>query len=168
MSIGVGISAEVAHHTADYSLSDRNSVASRLQYELIHGDTLDRSILPPDSMDLIVTSPPYNVGKAYGEADDTIAYDKYLEFSRRWLENAYYWTQHSGRLCLNVSLDKNKQGKAPLTADLTTIAMAVGLEISCHDPVAGRQYLERHCMGQLDVGSRAACHSPGRDNYCAL
>ena len=95
-------------------------------YDLVNGDCLDKSMMKEGSIDLIVTSPPYNVGMAYGKADDTVSYDKYLKFSEDWLENAYYWTKHTGRLCLNVSLDKNKQGKAPLTADLTTLAMKAG------------------------------------------
>lgn len=93
---------------------------------LINGDSLDRATIPPDSVDLIVTSPPYNVGIDYDGIDDSIAYESYLAFSRRWLANCYHWSKSGGRLCVNVSLDKNKQGKAPLTADITRAAMDVG------------------------------------------
>ena len=95
-------------------------------HKLINGDTLDRDILAPESVDLIITSPPYNVGMDYDSSDDTIAYDKYLDFTHTWLKNSYYWSKSRGRLCVNVSLDKNKQGKAPLTADVTRAAMDVG------------------------------------------
>ena len=93
---------------------------------LINGDTLDSRILAPESVDLIVTSPPYNVGMDYDGSDDTISYDRYMEFSQDWLDNCYHWSKSKGRLCVNVSLDKNKQGKAPLTADITRMAMSVG------------------------------------------
>ena len=96
------------------------------QHELIKGDALNESLIPARSVDLIVTSPPYNVGKDYGDADDTISYAEYLEFSRNWLKNCYQWAKIGGRLCVNVSPDKNKQGKAPLSADITRIAMEVG------------------------------------------
>ena len=94
--------------------------------QLINGDCLDRSVLDAESIDLTVTSPPYNVGIDYDGSDDTIPYDAYLRFSRKWLENCYHWTKPAGRLCVNVSLDKNKQGKAPLTADITRVAMDAG------------------------------------------
>ena len=117
-------STDVKDRGADYFPMGEDSDIPA--YGLVNGDALDRSVMPAGSMDLLITSPPYNVGKAYGEADDTISYNKYLDFSKRWLENAYHWTRPTGRLCLNVSLDKNKQGKAPLTADLTTIAIKAG------------------------------------------
>ena len=93
---------------------------------LINDDTLDPSVLPGKSVDLIVTSPPYNLGMNYKGADDTMDYEAYLTFSRRWISNCYWWSKSGGRLCINVSLDKNKQGKAPLSADITKIAMDMG------------------------------------------
>ena len=98
------------------------------RYTLIQGDATKRGTLRKDSVDLIVTSPPYNVGKAYsGDAkDDALDYAAYLEFSRQWLANAYHWTRETGRLCLNVGLDKNKDGKRPVCSDLTRVAMEVG------------------------------------------
>ncbi len=103
-----------------------DSFPETTHHELIHGDALNADILQADSIDLIVTSPPYNVGMEYEDTDDTIDYASYLDFSRAWLENCYTWAKPGGRLCVNVSLDKNKQGKAPLSADVTTVAMRVG------------------------------------------
>ena len=40
------------------------------------------------SVDLIVADPPYNLGKDYGNNDDTRGFEEYLEFSRRWLAEA--------------------------------------------------------------------------------
>lgn len=97
-------------------------------YKLLQADTLDRDVLGKDTVDLTVTSPPYNIGKAYtGDSkDDSMDYESYLEFSEKWLENVLYWTRDTGRLCLNVGLDKNKDGKRPVCADLTNIALKVG------------------------------------------
>ena len=95
-------------------------------YMLINGDSLNVSSIPQSSVDLIITSPPYNVGMAYQDTDDTIDYEAYLGFSQTWLENCYTWSKPGGRLCVNVSLDKNKQGKAPLSADITRTAMEAG------------------------------------------
>lgn len=79
-------------------------------------------------MDLIVTSLPYNVGKAYGDNadDDSVSYEKYAKFSKKWLANCFHWCRHTGRLCVNVAIDKNKHEKTPLSADMTRWAMEQG------------------------------------------
>lgn len=95
---------------------------------LLMGDATKRGMLTKESVDLIVTSPPYNVGKAYNgkSADDALDYNQYADFSSRWLKNCYFWTRPTGRLCVNVSIDKNKHGKQPLAADITRWAMEAG------------------------------------------
>ena len=95
---------------------------------LVQGDATRRGTLKHGVADLIVTSPPYNIGKAYNGngKDDEKSYADYLKFSRKWLENCYHWTRPTGRLCVNVSLDKNRNGKQPLSADITAAAMAAG------------------------------------------
>lgn len=97
---------------------------------LILGDSTNRSIIEKDSVDVTITSPPYNVGLDYAKStyDDEMSYEQYLEFSRTWLSNVLYWTRPTGRLCLNVGLDKSKKGKRPTCADMTRIAMDVGWE----------------------------------------
>lgn len=95
---------------------------------LLQGDATNRDLLAGDSIDLTVTSPPYNVGKAYDGASnsDSLDYDQYLRFTRLWLANCLHWTRDTGRLCVNVALDKNKNGKRPVAADVTRIALDVG------------------------------------------
>src|SRR5438477_595935 len=39
----------------------------------------------PESVDLIVADPPYNLGKDYGNNDDSKTFADYLTFSRAWL-----------------------------------------------------------------------------------
>lgn len=97
-------------------------------HHLIQGDATCRDILDEESIDLTVTSPPYNVGKAYdGDASsDSVDYDEYLDFTRKWLSNCLYWTIDTGRLCVNVALDKNKNGKKPIAADVTRLALDAG------------------------------------------
>ncbi len=93
---------------------------------LVNGNALDPETLPKDSVDLIVTSPPYNVGMDYDQSDDTITYASYLDFTRTWLANGFRWARPGGRLCVNVSIDKNRQGKAPLSSDVTQRALDAG------------------------------------------
>ena len=97
-------------------------------YSLIKGDSTKKSLIQKSSMDLIITSPPYNVGKKYNgkEKGDSLSYSEYREFTQSWISNCYYWAKPTARLCVNVSIDKNKFGKQPLCADVTTIAMKAG------------------------------------------
>jgi site-specific DNA-methyltransferase (adenine-specific) len=93
---------------------------------IIHNDLCATESVAPRSVDLIVTSPPYNVDIPYASHDDRLAYRDYLEFSRRWLARCYRWLKRDGRLCLNIPLDKNKGGQQSVGADLTTIAKRIG------------------------------------------
>lgn len=82
--------------------------------------------IQPESIDFIVTSPPYDVDIQYEGFDDNIPYDKYLEFTKRWLEKCYKLAKADGRFCLNIPLDKNKGGQQSVYADITTLAKEVG------------------------------------------
>ena len=43
-----------------------------------------------ETIDLIITSPPYNVGVDYGSKEkDNLTYEEYLKFSETWLRNCY-------------------------------------------------------------------------------
>ena len=93
--------------------------------EVINDDFLKVDI-PERSIDLIVTSPPYNVGILYNSHNDTISYEEYLKWSKRWLTKAFQLMKEDGRLCLNIPLDKNKGGQQSVYADITTIAKRIG------------------------------------------
>jgi len=94
--------------------------------KLYNADVLDKNLFEKESFDLIITSPPYNVGIDYDTHKDEMSYEKYLDFSYEWLKNCYFWSKTSTRLCLNVPLDKNKGGIYPVAADITKIAQKVG------------------------------------------
>ncbi len=56
---------------------------------LICGDSLiELKKVPDKSIDLIVTDPPYNLNKDYGNNQDKLEFDEYLDFSRKWLSEA--------------------------------------------------------------------------------
>ena len=48
----------------------------------------DLKKLPDESIDLIVTDPPYNLNKDYGKSKDNLEFEEYLDFSRAWLSEA--------------------------------------------------------------------------------
>jgi len=93
---------------------------------MINDDILTTRRMKAGSVDLIVTSPPYNVDIRYGSHDDGSSYEEYLALSKRWMARCYRWLADSGRFCLNIPLDKNKGGQQSVGADLTAIAKEAG------------------------------------------
>lgn len=89
-------------------------------------DFLKSSKIKDNSIDLIVTSPPYNLDINYKSYNDNMSYEEYLKFSKKWLAKALKITKEDGRLCLNIPLDKNKGGHQSVGADLTIVAKSVG------------------------------------------
>jgi site-specific DNA-methyltransferase (adenine-specific) len=89
-------------------------------------DILKINSIKESSVDLIVTSPPYNVDIRYETYNDKIPYDKYLDFTEKWMTKCHSLAKDDGRFCLNIPLDKNKGGQQSVCADLTTIAKKIG------------------------------------------
>jgi len=96
--------------------------------KIINNDVLTTKAIEDNSIDLIVTSPPYNVDIKYNSHNDSSSYNEYLEFSRKWLKRCYDWLKEGGRFCLNIPLDKNKGGQQSVGADLTIIAKEIGFK----------------------------------------
>lgn len=99
---------------------------SHKNISLYENSVLDSLLLAPQSVDLIITSPPYNVGIEYNSNDDTHEYESYLAFCEKWLKNCYLWAKDGARFCLNIPLDKNKGGQQSVGADITTLAKKIG------------------------------------------
>lgn len=98
--------------------------------KIIHDDFLVTNLIEENSVDLIVTSPPYNVDIHYNSFKDDIPYEKYLEFTEKWLKKAYLLMKPDGRMCLNIPMDKSKGRKGAgfqcVYADTVNIAQKVG------------------------------------------
>jgi site-specific DNA-methyltransferase (adenine-specific) len=93
---------------------------------ILNDDILTTAAVESGSVDLVVTSPPYNVDIQYDSHKDDTSYADYLEFSEKWLAQCFNFLRDDGRLCLNVPLDKNKGGQQSVGADFTTIAKKTG------------------------------------------
>ncbi|MCY4246075.1 MAG: site-specific DNA-methyltransferase [Chloroflexi bacterium] len=95
---------------------------------IYNDDLLTTDAVVPGSIDLIVTSPPYNVDIQYKSNKDDLTYEQYLAFTREWLSRCFDWLKDDGRFCLNIPLDKNKGGQQSVGADITTIAKEIGFQ----------------------------------------
>ncbi len=93
---------------------------------ILNEDFLTTKEIEENSVDLIVTSPPYNVDIKYNAYDDRIPYSIYLKFTEEWLAKAYSLLKEDGRFCLNIPLDKNKGGQQSVYSDLISIAKKIG------------------------------------------
>src|SRR5581483_7490552 len=58
--------------------------------------------LPAASVDVIVTSPPYNIGVRYNTYEDRRSHSAYLEWTSRWVGAAARVLKAEGSLFLNV------------------------------------------------------------------
>lgn len=58
--------------------------------------------LPPQSVDVIVTSPPYNLGIQYNRYQDTLSREDYLEWTHTWVGAAARVLRPDGSMFLNV------------------------------------------------------------------
>ena len=65
----------------------------------ICGDAIEElKKLPDKSVGLIVTDPPYNLNKNYGNSRDDFEFDEYIKFSRQWLTEAYRVLKDNGSI----------------------------------------------------------------------
>lgn len=84
--------------------------------------------MPDDCVDLIVTSPNYNIGIDYGDnVDDSLPYEKYIENMTLMFNEMYRILKPDGRICLNayLSCGTAKQRFTPLF-DFHTICEEIG------------------------------------------
>lgn len=95
---------------------------------IFNDDILTTNTINANSIDLIVTSPPYNLDIQYGVHYDNLSYPDYLKFSKKWLAKCHKLIKPDGRLCVNVTLNKNKPGCESLSADITAIAKKIGFK----------------------------------------
>lgn len=95
---------------------------------IYNADSTNLSFLADRSIQLVVTSPPYNLGKDYGTARDDATYFGYLDWVKVWCRELHRVLEPGGRLCLNIPLDinlsfdaggKRTTSKQPVLADFT-------------------------------------------------
>ena len=67
--------------------------------------------LPESCVDLIVTSPPYNVGIDYDSYDDKKSMEDYWQFTKDWLSESYRILKDDGRIAVNIPYEVNVQDR---------------------------------------------------------
>lgn len=99
--------------------------------KILVGDCLVLFKLVKDnSIDLIVTSPPYNLGIDYGVYKDNLKWDDYLCWCKKWLIECLRVLKDDGKICLNHYLafrDLEKVDRFPIM-DLRNIMEEIGFK----------------------------------------
>jgi site-specific DNA-methyltransferase (adenine-specific) len=100
--------------------------------KVINGDTIDvMSEMPEGWVDLVVTSPPYNVGIKYDTHNDEIVMDEYWEWSEKWLTEAYRLLKDDGRIAINIPYEVNVQargGRVFFASEIYQVMKKVGFK----------------------------------------
>ena len=99
---------------------------------IIQGDcVVEMGKLPEATVDLVVTSPPYNVGIDYDSHDDRMTMEDYWKFTEQWLSNAFRLLKDDGRIAVNIPYEVNVQdrgGRILFMSEFWTIMNKVGFK----------------------------------------
>lgn len=79
---------------------------------IINGDCIDvMGTFPESCIDLVCTSPPYNVGIKYDTHNDELIMDEYWDFTEKWLTEVYRVIKDDGRVSINIPYEINVQSR---------------------------------------------------------
>jgi site-specific DNA-methyltransferase (adenine-specific) len=78
-------------------------------------------MMDANSVDLIVTSPPYNLDIGYADNKDNLTYTDYLEWVDNWISWSKVVLKPDGRICINVPIETNLTGKRFIQSDYIKI-----------------------------------------------
>ena len=100
--------------------------------KIINGDCREEmGKLPEGSVDLIVTSPPYNCNINYDTHQDDMTMEDYWVFTEEWLTQALRVLKDDGRIAVNIPYETNTQergGRVLFMAEFWGIMKKVGFK----------------------------------------
>jgi site-specific DNA-methyltransferase (adenine-specific) len=100
--------------------------------KIINGDCIEvLKTFPESFIDLVVTSPPYNVGIQYDTHIDNTEMDDYWTWTEKWLVQIYRTLKDDGRVAINMPLEVNVQdrgGRVFFASEFYQIMKKVGFK----------------------------------------
>lgn len=90
-------------------------------------------LLDENSIDLIITSPPYNVGIDYDNWDDEMLWEEYVKFTKEWLTEAYRTLKPDGRIAVNIPYEINicnRGGRILVVAEYHQLMKEIGFKFA--------------------------------------
>jgi DNA modification methylase len=113
-------------------LTKKNNITKVELYNNIfyYGDVLEvLKEIESNIIDLVFTSPPYNVGIKYENWNDNLKYNDYLEFLRKVIQELYRVIKDDGRLAINVPSITAEGEYKPLFNDIINICSSIGFKM---------------------------------------
>lgn len=100
--------------------------------KIINGNCIEvMKTLPRNSIDLIVTSPPYNCGINYDTHIDNTPMSDYWEWTEKWLSEVFRLIKDDGRVAINIPYETNVQdrgGRVFFVSDFYQVMKQVGFK----------------------------------------
>ena len=104
------------------NLEEENQVPKYNLNRIYHQSSENMSQLPDNSVHLVVTSPPYNVGKDY---DDDLSIEDYQKMLHDVWKEVYRVLVNGGRACINVA-NIGRKPYIPLSSMITSDMLSIG------------------------------------------
>ena len=99
-----------------------NSLSAQFIDQIICSSAESMSELPANSIHLMITSPPYNVSKAY---DEDLSLAEYLDLIKKVFSETYRVLVNGGRACVNVA-NLGRKPYIPLSDYISKIMIEIG------------------------------------------
>lgn len=104
---------------------ETNLFPENLLNSTIFGSAEDMSMIPDNSLHLMITSPPYNVSKEY---DEDLSLSEYLKMLRKVFTETYRVLVNGGRVCINVA-NLGRKPYIPLSDFISQIMIEIGFNM---------------------------------------
>lgn len=102
-----------------------NVFPENLCNRIIEGSCEDMSMIPTNSIHLMITSPPYNVSKDY---DKDLSLNEYLDLLKRAFKETYRVLVNGGRACINVA-NLGRKPYIPLSDYISKMMIEIGFNM---------------------------------------
>ena len=104
---------------------ETNELPNELLNTTILGSAEDMSMIPDNSLHLMITSPPYNVSKEY---DEDLSLKEYLEMLKNVFTETYRVLVNGGRACINVA-NLGRKPYIPLSDYISQMMIEIGFNM---------------------------------------
>ena len=108
-----------------YIKKETNPFPEKILNSTILNTAEDMSMIPDNSLHLMITSPPYNVSKEY---DEDLSLSEYLEMLRKVFTETYRVLLNGGRTCINVA-NLGRKPYIPLSDYISKMMIEIGFNM---------------------------------------
>ena len=102
--------------------------------KIIQGDCIEvMKEMEDESVDCVITSPPYNVGIEYENYNDKREWEDYKEFIKKWTSEVYGVLKRDGRVAINIPYEVNvtdRGGRRFILSDYWQIMQEIGFNFA--------------------------------------